>query len=424
MIKKHFCCLLFLGLSSFSYASTQKYTISVCTTSTLENALFCKNNILKQDKGNVSIVKNKNGKYSTYLGIYENESSVKNAFKSVSNFVIKQKPFIKLIPLEEYADLNLEEIKPQEKVEQKEVLKVEAKKNEEILEIASTQAKLEDLEIVKSYPYNEGEKLTAESFEIDKKIKEELLKISMEEFDKFEREKEIEEPTKVAEEQIKKEEEIKKAEAPKPVMVETKAVIEEKVPEKIVEKVAEKPVQIIIPKEEPKIVKKESFVNPNTNISQYEEILIEVDSVKNFMTVKAKIDNELTDIKTYVVSTAKKDVQKPFGFGKISQISLNPTWYPTDDTLRSFRKRGIYLPNAVPPGHKYNYMGSAKINLTHRVNGKDTFRIHGTLDEKTIGTNESAGCIRMKNGDVIQLARLLNDFSSLKSLDKVKVHLR
>ena len=66
-------------------------------------------------------------------------------------------------------------------------------------------------------------------------------------------------------------------------------------------------------------------------------------------------------------------------------------------------------------------MGSAKINLTHKVNGKNTFRIHGTLDEKTIGTNESAGCIRMKNSDVVQLATLINDFANINSLDKVKV---
>ncbi|MEZ4694547.1 MAG: hypothetical protein R2837_11305 [Aliarcobacter sp.] len=38
----------------------------------------------------------------------------------------------------------------------------------------------------------------------------------------------------------------------------------------------------------------------------------------------------------------------------------------------------------VPPGHKYNFMGAAKINLTHKVDGKSTYRIHGTLNEKTI----------------------------------------
>jgi L,D-transpeptidase YcfS len=142
------------------------------------------------------------------------------------------------------------------------------------------------------------------------------------------------------------------------------------------------------------------------------------------MQVKAKIDNHFEEIKKYRVSTAKKDIEKPFGDGKITQITLNPTWYPTQDTINSFKKRGIILPSVVPPGSKFNYMGAAKINLTHEVNGKTTFRIHGTLDERTIGTNESAGCIRMKNAQVVELATLLNNFSHTKSLNDVTVVLK
>lgn len=81
------------------------------------------------------------------------------------------------------------------------------------------------------------------------------------------------------------------------------------------------------------------------------------------------------------------------------------------------------MPTAVPGVHRLNYMGAAKLNLTHIVNGAQTFRIHGTLSEKTIGTNESAGCIRMKNNEVIQLANLLKDFSKNKSLNNVTVML-
>ena len=37
-------------------------------------------------------------------------------------------------------------------------------------------------------------------------------------------------------------------------------------------------------------------------------------------------------------------------------------------------------------------------------NGKDTlYRIHGTLEPETIGTNVSSGCIRMINQDAIDL---------------------
>ena len=181
------------------------------------------------------------------------------------------------------------------------------------------------------------------------------------------------------------------------------------------------------PQESKKEVVKPKNIQSKTSINEienFEQILIEVDSVSNSMKVKAKIDNEYKDIKTYRVSTAKKDTTKPLGIGNISKISLNPIWYPTQSTKISFRKRGIILPDVVPPGHKFNYMGAAKINLTHIVDGKSTYRIHGTLNEKTIGTNESAGCIRMKNDEVLQLATLLNKFANLKSMDDIKVVLK
>ena len=156
----------------------------------------------------------------------------------------------------------------------------------------------------------------------------------------------------------------------------------------------------------------------------YEEILIEIDSISNTMSVKAKIENNFQEIKKYKVSTAKKQIEKPLGYGKITKISINPTWYPTTDTIKTFKKRGINLPSVVPPGNKFNYMGAAKINLTHEVNGKNVYRIHGTLDERTIGTNESAGCVRMKNAQVVELATLINDFSRVKSLNDVTVVLK
>lgn len=187
------------------------------------------------------------------------------------------------------------------------------------------------------------------------------------------------------------------------------------------------------PKIEPKvqIIKQKETIKPSISkqtsiddISDYEQIIIEVDSITNNMKVKARVNNEYIDLKTYKVSTGKKSITIPQGIGSISKISLNPIWYPTESTKRSFKKKGINLPNVVPPGHKFNYMGAAKINLTHTVNGKNTYRIHGTLNEKTLGRNESAGCIRMKNNEVVQLSTLLNKFASLKSMNDIKVVLK
>jgi L,D-transpeptidase YcfS len=164
--------------------------------------------------------------------------------------------------------------------------------------------------------------------------------------------------------------------------------------------------------------------DPTRNITLYEQLIIEVDSSKNIMFLKAKLDNKIRTIQTYIVSTGKKDIKKPTGEGSVTSITLNPFWYPTQETIELFKKRGIDLPTIVPPGNKYNYMGLAKINLSHIVDGKNTFRIHGTINESTIGTNESSGCIRMKNSEVIQLAKLLKEFSDSRNIENIKVFLK
>ncbi len=178
--------------------------------------------------------------------------------------------------------------------------------------------------------------------------------------------------------------------------------------------------KIDFPKNMDNILKNE----PIRNITLYEQLIIEVDSSKNYMILKGKLDNKIRSIQTYKVSTGRKDIKKPTGEGNVTSITLNPFWYPTDETLEVFKKKGIDLPKVVPPGHKYNYMGTAKINLTHIVDGKNTFRIHGTIDETTIGRNESSGCIRMRNEEVTQLATLLNKFSNSKSIENIKVFLK
>ena len=277
------------------------------------------------------------------------------------------------------------------------------------LELVSSSPKAEDLKLVKTYPFEEGQnisKIPAKPpkkpivyTENELKYIEELRQISMEEFDKADEQKELNEKAVVQVEAKKTEEpEIKKEEPS-------------------IYKNVQKP-QI---KEIPKI---KIEVNPFSDISKYEQVIVEVDSKTNIMYVKVKIDNQIKEIKTFRVSTGKNSIEKPLGEGNVTKISLNPIWYPTEDTRKSFRKKGIFLPSVVHSGDKYNYMGAAKINLTHEVNGKSTFRIHGTLNEKTIGTNESAGCIRMKNSDVLKVATLMNDFAKSKGMSEIKVILK
>ena len=277
------------------------------------------------------------------------------------------------------------------------------------LELVSSSPKAEDLKLVKTYPFEEGRnisKIPAKPpkkpivyTENELKYIEELRQISMEEFDKADEQKELNEKAVVQVEAKKTEEpEIKKEEPS-------------------IYKNVQKP-QI------KEITKIKIEVNPFSDISKYEQVIVEVDSKTNIMYVKVKIDNQIKEIKTFRVSTGKNSIEKPFGEGNVTKISLNPIWYPTEDTRKSFRKKGIFLPSVVHSGDKYNYMGAAKINLTHEVNGKSTFRIHGTLNEKTIGTNESAGCIRMKNSDVLKVATLMNNFAKSKGMSEIKVILK
>ena len=440
MIKMFLTLFVVLG-SLVSVVAAEKYTISVCMTLSLDNALVCKKRIFDNMDGKVFIVKDKDERYYTYLDIFDNKNDALLVINKASPYVKQQKPYIKEISeeitalyskkktlidltqtvkkdrIQEVFIIDNNEKKIEEKVKQK-----KAENNQEIV-LVSSNPEFEELKLVSSYPFYEGQKLSDDDYlkeqaqEEAKKI-EEIKLISMDEFDKADDEK------RAVEEQERQLE--KPIEEPKKKVLLTNQIIEKTPNTQILDKIENKVENKIENKKEQKEIVEVVMNNPEDEptILNYEELIIEVNANTNLMTVNAKINNELKEIKEYVVSTAKKDVKRPFGEGKISKISLNPIWYPTQDTLKTFRKRGINLPSVVPPGHKYNYMGAAKINLTHIVDGKNTYRIHGTLSEKTIGTNESAGCIRMKNGDVVQLATFLNQFANLKSLNDVKVILK
>jgi lipoprotein-anchoring transpeptidase ErfK/SrfK len=74
-----------------------------------------------------------------------------------------------------------------------------------------------------------------------------------------------------------------------------------------------------------------------------------------------------------------------------------PAWYPTDD----MKRQTADLPARIEPG-AHNPLGARALYLFR--DGRDTlYRIHGTSEPWTIGTEASSGCIRMLNEDVIDL---------------------
>ena len=407
-MKKSLFLILILPFCLF--ANEKKYTVSVCTTSTLENALVCKKRIYDNTIGEVFIVK-QNQKYYTYLNTYDDKEIAKVTIQNASKYVKDQKPYIKEIDikivnqidkrklfidmdnpisLNSTKDSSLNKDKKNREQEEKEFERVKP----EAVNIPIVSMLPENIEILGLLPYdnqniekNEKNSETKIEYQLKREIdfgnqsskdilsqedEEELLQTSLNEFD----------------EQIKK---------------------------------GSKNSQTFTKSYEKKVSKSNLPKEQRRNLNNYDELIIKVDSKTNIMELFAKNGENEEKIKSYIVSTGKDSIKKPLGVGRISQISLNPVWYPTQDTKKSFAKKGIILPNVVPPNHKYNYMGMAKLNLTHSVDGNTTYRIHGTLNEKTLGSNESAGCIRMKNNDVVELAILLEEFANIKTLNKIKV---
>ena len=412
MLRNIFVLLFYFGFT-FSYASSEKYTISVCTTSNMENALTCKKRVDESMVADVFIVEDKK-RFHTYIGKFDTKQEANSVIKSASSYVKVQKPYIKLIEIqEEKKPIETEIVKADEPVETKQEVGKEEIKAVETIPLVSMVPHLEDLKPVGSY-----------NFKKDEEIKQEPKKESLEE------RYGLKDSGKFSKEDERRKEEYINQSKKEP---ETKVEIQ-KVEEQIDSKIENELIQVSMDefdknnklekKNTKKYVEKKEEVDTKLSVNDFEQIILEVDSITNKMVVKVKVDDGLKEYKNFVVSTAKKDVKKPLGEGTISKISLDPVWYPTEDTKKKKKKKGIELPSVVPSGHKYNFMGAAKINLTHKVDGKNTFRIHGTLNEKTIGTNESAGCIRMKNSDVLELASLLNDFADIKSLNSVKVILK
>ena len=407
-MKKSLFLILILPFCLF--ANEKKYTVSVCTTSNLENALVCKKRIYDNTIGEVFIVK-QNQKYYTYLNTYDDKEIAKVTIQNASKYVKDQKPYIKEIDikivnqidkrklfidmdnpisLNSTKDSSLNKDKKNREQEEKEFESVKP----EAVNIPIVSMLPENIEILGLLPYdnqniekNEKNHETKIEYELKSEIdfgnqssndilsqedEEELLQTSLNEFD----------------EQIKK---------------------------------GSKNSQTFTKSYEKKVSKSNLPKEQRRNLNNYDELIIKVDSKTNIMELFAKNGENEEKIKSYIVSTGKDSIKKPLGVGRISQISLNPVWYPTQDTKKSFAKKGIILPNVVPPNHKYNYMGMAKLNLTHSVDGNTTYRIHGTLNEKTLGSNESAGCIRMRNNDVVELAILLEEFANIKTLNKIKV---
>lgn len=100
-------------------------------------------------------------------------------------------------------------------------------------------------------------------------------------------------------------------------------------------------------------------------------------------------------IRTYPVSVGVAGHDTPDGEFTIGRAEWNPSWRPPEN--REWARDAQF----TPPGPN-NPMGRVKLFFA------PLYYIHGTPDSASIGQPASHGCVRMRNRDVIALARLLH----------------
>lgn len=111
-------------------------------------------------------------------------------------------------------------------------------------------------------------------------------------------------------------------------------------------------------------------------------------------------------IRSYPAAIGVPEWPTPLGAFDVTRVVWNPWWHPpASEWARGER--------VTPPGPG-NPMGRLKIQF-------DTYLyIHGTGDQREMGRPASHGCIRLLDGDIQHLARLLVERTGGITLDEVR----
>ena len=102
--------------------------------------------------------------------------------------------------------------------------------------------------------------------------------------------------------------------------------------------------------------------------------------------------------RTYAVSVGLQGYETPAGDYRIREVIWNPWWHPPQSSWAAGRE-------PEPPGET-NPMGRVKLNFGPLL------YIHGTSAYQSLGNPASRGCVRMRNSDVIELAKLVHQYAS------------
>jgi murein L,D-transpeptidase YcbB/YkuD len=98
-------------------------------------------------------------------------------------------------------------------------------------------------------------------------------------------------------------------------------------------------------------------------------------------------------IRRFRVSVGMRSDPTPLGEFAVTEVTWNPWWHPPD---REWARKDT----VTPPGAT-NPMGVVKLLIG------GLYFVHGTPFEATIGLAASHGCVRLRNADAIELARIL-----------------
>lgn len=110
-------------------------------------------------------------------------------------------------------------------------------------------------------------------------------------------------------------------------------------------------------------------------------------------------------VKSYKVGVGKEGHETPVGLwkAKVGGKMIKPTW--TDpETGRTY--------HADDPDYPLGSGWIALEGIDNRTRGREGFAIHGTKDEHTIGTKSSLGCIRLFNGELVEIYDMFEPGSS------------
>ena len=118
-------------------------------------------------------------------------------------------------------------------------------------------------------------------------------------------------------------------------------------------------------------------------------------------------------VRLYVVAVPGRDMEAPQGWGVVTGINFEPSWRPTPAMKERALKKGKPLPEYVGPGVKDNPMGPFKIILSHGYG----FRIHGNNNPNSIGRPVTSGCIRMRNDEGKDMAKMIDVGTEVVFLD-------